>query len=253
MDIVSDVLMFCPTTDFIFLAGVSKTWRSGWIGANLPKSSSVYSAAATQARTEWVLHDPSFEGAAGGMGGILRLSAEAGNLGGLQLAGRFYGVTWRSAAIGLQLTEIAAKEGHLEMLKWAREEGCPWDQNTCRCAAERGHLEVLRWAKEQGCPWDKSTCKFAARGGHLALLKWAREQGCPWDERTCSSAAKGGHLGLLQWARGQGCPWDEITCNSAAVSKNIEILSSARQQGCPWDWGICALAAVTRTSNLNMT
>ena len=52
-------------------------------------------------------------------------------------------------------------------------------------AAKGGHLEVLKWARANGCPWgNEKTCTFAAKGGHLAVLKWARENGCPWDERT---------------------------------------------------------------------
>ncbi len=31
-------------------------------------------------------------------------------------------------------------------------------------AARGGHLEVLKWARSQGCPWDASTCAYAARG-----------------------------------------------------------------------------------------
>jgi len=49
-------------------------------------------------------------------------------------------------------------------------------------AAKGGHLEVLKWARENGCPWDEWTCAYAAEGGHLEVLKWARENGCPWDE-----------------------------------------------------------------------
>ena len=45
-----------------------------------------------------------------------------------------------------------------------------------------GHLEVLKWARANGCPWDEGTCAYAAEGGHLEVLKWARENGCPWDE-----------------------------------------------------------------------
>ena len=48
-------------------------------------------------------------------------------------------------------------------------------------AAKYGHLEVLKWARENGCPWDEVTCAYAAKGGHLDVLKWARENGCPWD------------------------------------------------------------------------
>jgi len=37
-------------------------------------------------------------------------------------------------------------------LQWARERDCPWDDWTCKYAAEEGHLEVLRWAIDHGCP-----------------------------------------------------------------------------------------------------
>jgi hypothetical protein len=72
-------------------------------------------------------------------------------------------------------------------------------------AAKGGYLEVLKWAKEQGCDWDSYTCAYAAAGGHLETLVWAREHGCDWNSDTCSSAAKGGHLETLIWARAQGC------------------------------------------------
>jgi hypothetical protein len=49
--------------------------------------------------------------------------------------------------------ENAAKEGHLEILKWARANGAPWNEWTCVRAAEKGHLEVLKWARSNGAPW----------------------------------------------------------------------------------------------------
>jgi len=48
----------------------------------------------------------------------------------------------------------AAEGGHLEVLKWARENGCPWDRRTTECANAGGHSDVLEWAKENGCPSD---------------------------------------------------------------------------------------------------
>ena len=53
------------------------------------------------------------------------------------------------------------------MLKWARENDCPWDAWTCASAAEFGHFEVLKWARENGCPWDKGTREFAASKGYV--------------------------------------------------------------------------------------
>jgi hypothetical protein len=55
-------------------------------------------------------------------------------------------------------------------LKWARQNGCPWNELTCSEAAKGGHLEVLRWARQNGCPFDPGTCEWAAEGGHLEVL-----------------------------------------------------------------------------------
>ena len=53
------------------------------------------------------------------------------------------------------------------MLKWARENGCPWNEETCEYAAKHSHLETLKWARENGCPWDEWTCAWAAHKGYL--------------------------------------------------------------------------------------
>ncbi|CAB9520593.1 ankyrin repeat protein [Seminavis robusta] len=165
----------------------------------------------------------------------------------------------------------AAYGGHLELLKWAREmvpwmkthawellkwsfgtfemaheNGCPWDDYTCRGAARGGHLELLKWAHENGCPWHESAGRIAAEGGHLELLKWAHENGCPWDEYTCSAAAERGYLEILKWARQNGCPWDEATCFHSAYGGHLEMLIWARQHGCPWDENRCLYYAKQR-------
>ena len=41
-------------------------------------------------------------------------------------------------------------------------EGCQWNQNTCYWAVSKGHVEVLRWARENGCPWDAYIRDWAA-------------------------------------------------------------------------------------------
>jgi len=74
----------------------------------------------------------------------------------------------------------------------------------CAYCAKGGHLEVLKWARANGCPWNEATCKLAASNGHLGVPQWARAHGCPWDERTCAYAARNGHLEVLQWVRAHG-------------------------------------------------
>jgi len=36
-----------------------------------------------------------------------------------------------------------------------KRQGCPWDSLTCFYAASEGHLEVLQWARSQGCRIEK--------------------------------------------------------------------------------------------------
>ena len=89
------------------------------------------------------------------------------------------------------------------MLQWLREEDTfPWNgQIVCAAAAAGGHMEVLQWARENGCLWNMSTCEQAAQFGHLEVLRWARENGCQWNEGTCRAAADGGHLAAGAFTR----------------------------------------------------
>ena len=45
----------------------------------------------------------------------------------------------------------------------------------CESAAKGGHLEVLKYSIENGCPWDRRECEdFAKIGHHLEILKYLR-------------------------------------------------------------------------------
>ena len=78
---------------------------------------------------------------------------------------------------------MAAESGHMDVLKWAREKGCPWDpEEICALAAGYGRLDMLKWARENGCPWSELARDMAYEGGHLHVLRWAQENGCPWSK-----------------------------------------------------------------------
>ncbi|CAB9515262.1 ankyrin repeat protein [Seminavis robusta] len=85
--------------------------------------------------------------------------------------------------LGKELVPLLQKGGHLDILKYAHENGCPWDKSTCSSAARGGHLEILKFARDNGCPWDGQTLAHAKWEGHSVILEWAKENGCPdrWD------------------------------------------------------------------------
>ncbi len=76
-----------------------------------------------------------------------------------------------------ELCTLIARDGKLPALRWARAQGCSWDEDTCSNAAWNGYLEVLQWARANGCPWDKMQClKNAKAGGHETVVAWIEEQ-----------------------------------------------------------------------------
>jgi hypothetical protein len=53
-----------------------------------------------------------------------------------------------------------------------------------------GSVEMLAWARDNGCPLlDVRTCE-ACVGSHEAM-QWTREHDCPWEALTCANAAFG--------------------------------------------------------------
>ena len=62
----------------------------------------------------------------------------------------------------------------MDVLKYAHENRCPWDERTCSRAAEWGHLDVLEYARKNGCPWHKAGCLSDAKTEEIKA--WIRIQ-----------------------------------------------------------------------------
>ena len=99
------------------------------------------------------------------------------------------------------MAHYAAEYGHLELVQsLCGEEGASWgfarfamDEHVMMHAARSGNLELVKWLRANGCPWDANACHVAVRRGHVRVLRWARENGCKWTAATRDRAA--GKLG----------------------------------------------------------
>jgi hypothetical protein len=138
---------------------------------------------------------------------------------------------------------MAAKKGHLECLKYAHENGCPWNSDTCSNAAQKGHIECLKYAHENGCKLRSGICSSAAENGHLECLKYVHENGCEWSSDTCRDIAENGQIECLKYAHENGCEWTSDTCADAAFHGHLECLKYAHENGCEWSSDTCYLAA----------
>jgi hypothetical protein len=122
-----------------------------------------------------------------------------------------------------KLCENAADKGAIKCLKYAHENGCPWDEYTCINAVQNGHIECLKYAHENGCPWNKEVCLHTALNGHIECLKYAHRNGCPLDEKTCENAAEYGHNECLNYVLKNKYNWNRNKYFN--TSKNICVIS----------------------------
>ena len=152
-----------------------------------------------------------------------------------------------------QVCDAAAGGGHLELVRWLRENGCPWGNFTStliiksgsqRCAnPQPACFEFLKWAHANGCPWSFHANAEAAATGRLDILRWAHTQDPPYlsDAYTCTTAAEHGHIAVIQWLRAQvpPCNWGPDVYTYAARAGHFEVIQWAHAHGCRWDGTLC--------------
>ena len=67
-------------------------------------------------------------------------------------------------------------------MKWLKtQKGFKLEKWLLNSACEGGNMEIIRWFRSEGCPWDEWTCEVAAMNGHLDVLQWAIDNDCPYE------------------------------------------------------------------------
>lgn len=131
--------------------------------------------------------------------------------------------------------ETSARTGSLEILKFLRSIGCPWDETTTSGAVKFGHLDCLKYACENGCPITSSAVNEAAGWGYVDIVQYLRECGCSWNEHTCYAAAGCSSPECLMYLHEHGCPWySDYIMNLAARWGRPASVRYLLEQGCRW-------------------
>jgi len=130
----------------------------------------------------------------------------------------------------------AAEQDNMEMVKYCVANECPIDAWACAQAAGNGHLEVLKYLREEAkAPWDWRTASWAAGGGHLHILEYLVDRKYDeYDEEACEFAADGGHLDCLKYLHETAkAPWDEEAIRSAHENNHPECVQYLLDNDCP--------------------
>jgi hypothetical protein len=139
--------------------------------------------------------------------------------------------------------EVAAFIGNLEMVNYCVANECPIDKRAraCENAAENGHLEVLKYLREEAkAPWIWTTASSAARNGHLHILEYLVERKYnEYISYACERAAVNGHLDCLKYLHETAkAPWDDWSVFYAHANNQAECLQYLLDNNCPLpeDW-----------------
>ena len=161
--------------------------------------------------------------------GIMNLAAKYGNID---------IVKWLSSKNiidnNIHCTESAAKGGNLEVLKHVRQLGFQWSNKVCILAAKNGHLDMIKWARSQECPWNPSKMFPAAvtcRTNQLDLYEWLWQQECPFDaEETFLRASKNGNYEFFLFAESKNPEVCKLIYSTIDYLTNMG--ESASRMGC---------------------
>ncbi|CAL6356265.1 unnamed protein product [Bathycoccus prasinos] len=134
----------------------------------------------------------------------------------------------------------AAFQGNLEMVKYCVANECPIDAWACAWAAFNGHLECLKYLREEAkAPWDWRSAAWAAEYGHLHILEYLVERKYDkYNEGACELGAMFGHLDCLKYLRETAkAPWDEEVLRVAHENNHPECVQYLLNNDCPLPYG----------------
>ena len=134
----------------------------------------------------------------------------------------------------------AAKQSNMEMVKYCVANECPMNEYACARAAENGHLEVLKYLREEvKAPWNWYTAAWAAQEGHLHILEYLVERKYDqFNEFMCECAAEFGQLDCLKYLRETAkAPWNSGAVREAHENKHFECVQYCLDNNCPLPYG----------------
>jgi hypothetical protein len=134
----------------------------------------------------------------------------------------------------------AAAQGNLEMVKYCVANACPINTYACAYAAKNGHLECLKYLREEvKAPWDFATACFAAQYGHLHILEYLVEREFDqYDTLACWEAAEYGNLDCLKYLHETAkASWDEDAVQVTHENDHPECVQYLLDNNCPLPYG----------------
>jgi hypothetical protein len=275
--ILKQVLSYAGAGEFIFYAPIRKLWLECYravpdyqlngkdttkrkhdlaVVANMTLRRAVYASAArvTQAHELGLRFDADGTGLQFYTGKVAAVAplTEAHRLGmrlsptmleGAALSGKLSTVIWlhtkRNIVLRSGIYACTAAEGHVEVLRWLKQQGAELDERAMLAAAVGGQQETCAYLLSEGCSWHVNAVFAAALREHWDTVRWLHEHGCPWTfEEICCTAAEQGSIEAMTYILQHDVVSRHVLSEMLNVAGAYDQLAAAQclrhQRGAEW-------------------
>lgn len=122
------------------------------------------------------------------------------------------------------------KNGSKIVIEWGISRLIPLSPNHCYKAAAKGNLELLKWLRSVGCPWDEKVLISACKGGNIELFEYILEEfisngyAIAFDYRYMEAAARGNHLEMVEYLHKNGYDYSPMVIMYGCKYKNYNMV-----------------------------
>ncbi len=116
---------------------------------------------------------------------------------------------------------VAIMSRDKDMIKYCIENDFPMSEQTTESLALKNMFDLLKLAREHGCPWNDSVTQYAARN-NFEMLKWAFENGCPMHESACDEAASVSNFKCFVYAHEHGSEISSYTIKTVIQEVDMQ-------------------------------
>jgi len=130
---------------------------------------------------------------------------------------------------------VLAGNGHVEALKWARDEGVEFPPNICAVAASSGKLDVLKFCKESGAPCDDDDIMLnAVKSGAVECVEYSLETlKLPWGVNAIGTASRSSPE-VLKYCLDNGAPEDPDAIRRACRCTDLDVVKVFAESSHPF-------------------
>ena len=129
---------------------------------------------------------------------------------------------------------VLAGNGHLEALKWARNEGVEFPPNICAAAVSSGKLDVLKYCIENGAICDDDVMLHAIASGSFECVEYCLETlKLPWGSEAISLASRISPE-MVKYCLENGAPHDFEAIRLACHRTDLEVVKIFAESSHPF-------------------